>query len=510
MRESARETVSSGSLASASLPLTEARLELGGLTLEAGREAHRRFELRRHLRFREEIEPGYVLRSTAEATAEKRISAGLLSAEELFEIGRILFEHEYDFDDGLGSGATRAGRANPFRRVHTGRFGGPETTTCASCHWRGGPAGAGGLADNSFLYGDGDRIGSADPRNPPPLQGVGVIELLAREMSEELAATRERLVARARTTRHRIEERLSAKGTSFGILAATPDGAVDTSGVEGVDADLVVRPFGWKGTFATVREFVEESLQVHFGIQSEDLIARHARHPDPELVGTDAAADDPDGDGVRSELTSGQLTALVVFLAMQEQPVVRPPEILHEAEPAAKKLNAPTATVFTDDWTRGRGLFHDIGCASCHTPRLVLRDPVFRTRSEATGELLEIDLSRNGERPRLEHDAELGGYPVWLFSDLKRHDLGTTNASRHADHGVDPRHYLTRRLWGLASSAPYMYDGEAAWIDHAIDAHDGEASWARSAFTQHTDGERAALRVYLLSLRRERRLVVPG
>jgi CxxC motif-containing protein (DUF1111 family) len=157
---------------------------------------------------------------------------------------------------------------------------------------------------------------------------------------------------------------------------------------------------------------------------------------------------------------------------------------------------------------RGRGLFHDIGCASCHTPRLVLRDPVFRTRSEATGEVVEIDLSRHGKRPRLEYDAELGGYPVWLFSDLKRHDLGVTNASRHVDHGVDPRHYLTRRLWGLASSAPYMYDGEAAWIDHAIDAHDGEASWARSAFTQLTDGERAALRVYLLSLRRERRLVV--
>ena len=43
--------------------------------------------------------------------------------------------------------------------------------------------------------------------------------------------------------------------------------------VEGIDADLVVKPFGWKGTFATLREFVGESLQAHDRVQYVVVIA---------------------------------------------------------------------------------------------------------------------------------------------------------------------------------------------------------------------------------------------
>jgi CxxC motif-containing protein (DUF1111 family) len=225
-------------------------------------------------------------------------------------------------------------------------------------------------------------------------------------------------------------------------------------------------------------------------------------------VGSGSDPEDPDGDGVRRELTSGQLTALVSFLAMQETPVIRAPRTLHEFEPAAENLGPPTAAVFLEEWAEGRELFDKLGCAGCHTPMLVLEDPVFRTRSEVTGKVLEIDLSRQGERPRLRYDPRVNGYPVWLFSDMKRHDLGHENAARHRDHGVEPRHYLTRRLWGLATSPPYMYDGEAAWIDAAIEAHGGDAIGARAAFHALEHREKGALRVYLLSLTRERRLTV--
>lgn len=483
--------------------------EPGGLSLEAAREAHRRAELRRHLMFLEAARPGHLIRSTAERVPQERIDRGEIGPRELHEVGRLLFEHEYGFADGLGNGASRETPSrSPFRRVHAGRFGGPDTNTCASCHWRGGLAGAGGLPDQSFLYGDGDRIDSADARNPPALQGAGVAQALAREMSAELLEIRARLEAEARRSGRPAEGELAAKGIRFGVLRVAPDGTVDPSGLEGVDADLVIKPFGWKGTTATLREFVAESLQIHFGIQCEDLVVRHRRFPDPELAGAGPDGD-PDGDGVKRELTSGQLTALESFLAMLELPVVRPPEPLHDFEPAAPGLLAPTATLFLDEWTRGRHLFRDLGCASCHTPMLVLEDPVFRTRSEVTGGILEIDLSRHGDRPGLEYDHDLGGYPVWLFSDLKRHDLGEENAARHVERGVAPRVYLTRRLWGLAGSPPYMYDGRAPWLDHAIAAHGGEASVSRGAFDALEHEDRAALRVYLLSLQREMRLVVP-
>jgi CxxC motif-containing protein (DUF1111 family) len=112
-------------------------------------------------------------------------------------------------------------------------------------------------------------------------------------------------------------------------------------------------------------------------------------------------------------------------------------------------------------------------------------------------------------RPGLTYDPELGGYPIWLFSDLKRHDLGAENASRHVDHGVPRQQYLTRRLWGLASSSPYFYDGRAPSLDHAIEAHRGEAEEARKTFQALTREDQGALRVFLLSLTRERRLIVP-
>ena len=471
------------------------------LTVDAAREAHRWAELRRHVRFNEAVAPGYLLQRTAGVVAQERIDAGQVCFRTLYEAGRLIFEHEYSFADGLGDGESRDA-ASPFLRVHTGRYGGPETTSCTSCHWRGGVAGAGALQDNSFIQGDGDLVTSADARNPPPLHGAGVVQALAREMSQELGQIRDQLVRRARDERRAVEGRLVAKGVDFGVLRVSASGGIDSTGIEGIDPDLVIRPFGWKGTVATLREFVIESLQVHFGIQSEDLVARHRREPDPELVGPGTDPDDPDNDGKTAELTAGQLTALISFLAVQELPENRTPD----------RMRDPVTGILVDfpaEWTKGQDLFQSVGCVSCHRTMMVLEDPIFRTTSEVTGKTIEIDLSAQAEQPRLVYDPELGGYPVWLFSDLKRHDMGPRNASRHEDHGVSRRHYLTRRLWGLAHSAPYFHDGRAATFDHAIAAHDGEAAFARDAFAALSAADQSSLRVYLMSLRRARRPVVP-
>ncbi len=484
-----------------------------GIGLDAAREAQRQSALRQHLRILESVKPRWLLDSTARIVTAERIAAGDFSPAELYEVGRLIFEHDTTFADGLGGARARAvaeeGRESPFHRVHEGRFGGPDTTSCGSCHWRGGPAGAGGLQDNSFLFGDGDRISTADARNPPSLQGVGPVQALAVEMSAELQAARDEIVRRARSEGRAVEGPISAKGVSFGILRAAADGGLDFTRVEGVDRDLVIKPFGWKGTFATVRGFVQESLQVHFGMQAEEIVEQNRIQPDPELLGRGANPRDPDGDGVERELTEGQVTALVAYLAMQEMPVVKPPETLHHSQPRAPNLIAPTATVFTPRWTRGRELFHAIGCATCHVPMLPLKDPTFRTRGGVSGATTQIDLSRHGESPRIERDPLLDAYPLWLFSDLKRHDMGRESASLHEDHGVPVQQYLTRRLWGLASSPPYFYDGHAPWFDHAIQAHGGEAAASRNAFIALGREEKGAVRLYLLSLRRERRVVVP-
>ena len=111
--------------------------------------------------------------------------------------------------------------------------------------------------------------------------------------------------------------------------------------------------------------------------------------------------------------------------------------------------------------------------------------------------------------PALRYDPSLGGYPVWLFSDLKRHDMGEANAARHVQRGVAPREYLTPRLWGVADSAPYLHDGRAPSFDYAIAGHDGEGAAARAAFNAVPWEERGPLRVYLMGLRRAPRVFIP-
>ena len=470
------------------------------LSLEAAREALRLAERRHELRFREAAAPGSFLREMHSALDAKRIAAGEICLAELADRGQLLFEHEYNFPDGLGGGRSATAPAGPFRRVHQGLFGGPETISCPSCHWVGGPNGAGAETDNVFLQGDGERTRSGDERNPPALVALGVVQALAREMSRDLHKERDDVVREAVRAGAAREAHLMTKGVDFGVLRATPKGEVDVSGIRGVDADLVVKPFGWKGTAADFADFASEALQQHMGIQSERLLATGSR----ELIGDGNDPADPDGDGVRGELGRGPFAAMMAHLALLELPIVEPLIQNRQLPPAAQKLLPPTTTSFADDFQRGREQFRTLGCAGCHVPMLVLESPVVVVEG-----MPPIDLSREMRRPALTYDPALHGYPVWLFSDLKRHDMGTGNAAQHVQRGVALNEYLTPRLWGVADSAPYLHDGRAPSFDYAIAGHDGEGAAARAAFAALPFEEKGPLRVYLMSLRRVPRVVVP-
>ena len=202
---------------------------------------------------------------------------------------------------------------------------------------------------------------------------------------------------------------------------------------------------------------------------------------------------DPDGDGIRDEVSEGQLTALTVFLAMQEIPQVGMPQ---RAEIAAL-------------WSDGQKRFADIGCARCHTPSLPLESTVYELQSRTAGRKLRIDLARHGATPRIATPATGGGYRVYLFSDLKRHVMGPRLRQQRGYRGVSPSEFITPPLWGIARSGPYMHDGRAPTLQRAILEHDGEATDARDAYEKLGDRERAPIRIYLMSMTRERRLVAP-
>jgi hypothetical protein len=470
------------------------------LSREAALEAQRAAARRHELRLREAAAPGSFLREMHAALDATRVAGGQVCPGELADLGELLFEHEYGFADGLGGGDGARAPAGPFRRVHRGAFGGPETISCPSCHWIGGPNGGGAETDTAFLDGDGERTTSGDERNPPALVGLGVVQALAREMSRDLQEQRADLVREAARAGIARETRLTTKGVDFGVLRAAPTGEIDASGLRGIDDDLVVKPFGWKGTHATFSDFAAEALQMHIGIQSDVLLARGSR----ELVGDGTDPADPDGDGIRGEVGRGPFAAMMLHLALLELPIVEPLIQDQRLAPPAQALLPPTTTSFADDFQRGRRTFHELGCAGCHVPMLVLRSPVLEVEG-----LPPIDLAQQMRQPGLRYEPSLGGYPVWLFSDLKRHDMGRANAAQHVQRGVALQDYLTPRLWGVADSAPYLHDGRAPSFDYAIAGHDGEGAAARAAFEALPLTDRSPLRVYLMSLRRVPRVIVP-
>jgi len=488
--------------------------------MEAAREAYREAERRHEMRLREAASPGSFLRNSGRAARSRRpdeasfVNSGTgtdspfgksvpvpdLCLSDLEETGELLFQHEFGFADGLGGGDPARAAKGPFRRVHEGEFGGPETISCTSCHWVGGPNGAGAETDNAFLMGDGKAPGSGDARNPQALVALGLVEALAREMTGDLHKLRDDLVRDAAAAGEAREVRLEAKGIDFGVLRVNAKGEVDASGIDGIDEDLVVKPFGWKGTRPDIASFSTEALQVHLGIQDDALVA--AGPSDAAGRGKDAA--DPDGDGVRDEFGRGALAALTVHLALLEMPIIEPLIQDRALAPAATALLAPTTTSFVDDFVRGREQFHKLGCASCHRPMLLLRDATVNIDG-----LPPIDAAREMRRPAPVYDETLGGYPVWLFSDLKRHDMGPANAAQHVQRGVARERYLTPRLWGVADSGPYLHDGRAPSFDYAIAGHDGEGAAARAAYAAASNEEKAALRVYLMSMRRTPRVTIP-
>ncbi len=426
-----------------------------------------------------------------------------LSVDALFVVGDELFGYPFRPENGWGAGG--ADRAAPgytprIRHVHRGESGGPDAFGCFSCHSKGGPDGAGTNTQNAFMRGDGERTVGADQRNPPHVLGMGPIACLAREMSGELRTESDAARARAAREGRRIEAPLVTKGVSFGRIAAEPDGTVDTSRVEGVDGDLTVRPFGWKGHQATLRGIAEESLHLHQGLISNRIqFAIRDGKIGAGPYGTGPWYD-VDGDGVSVEIQPGMLSTVVGYLAQLEVPTMRPPR-----DPG-----------LLDAWAAGRIRFEQIGCAGCHVPTLELKDTKLDAREDPDDPdpkrpAYVIDVAKDGDGPKIEpkYAGPTTPYLVHLFSDLKRHDMGPGLATPAPQGAIPAQVFLTRPLWGLAETAPYLHDGRAPTVHDAIVLHGGEATPARDAYLALDDAGRAAVRVFLTSLAREPKLFVP-
>jgi CxxC motif-containing protein (DUF1111 family) len=433
--------------------------------------------------------------------------------DDVFLDGDDAFTFAFDRAFGAGRAPVRSDDVDvppSPQPVHDG-VGGLDGSSCRACHFVGGPDGAGTSTQRARLRGDGNSTMTGVLRDAPHVMGLGPVAILAGEMSQTLRAIRDEAIATAATTDRDVAFPLVAKGVSFGTLIAKPGGILDERAVDGISSDLIVRPFGHKGRHADLVELVDEALLVHHGIQTASQLVREGA--------TDRA--DPDGDGViapliwrdesaGAEASAAQSVLLASYLAVLGVPEVQP----------------PTAPDLLVRWAQGRTLLDSVGCTLCHVEQLPMASDSLILAAAAADDdwddrlAMTIPLSRAQRAPQaVRTDFAPGGAapgqtPVFLYSDLKRHDLGPALADEVDEPlpapvaAVPASQWLTRPLWGVADTAPYLHDGRAGTLHEAIVLHGGEAAGSRDAYLLLDDDDRAALRVFLLSLTRQPTVVI--
>ncbi|MBI5503279.1 MAG: hypothetical protein HY899_00645 [Deltaproteobacteria bacterium] len=422
------------------------------------------------------------------------IAAGRLSFAQIFQAGRKLFVAKFNVLDGQGRPAA-TGNGVPTLRDPSHdqgflRTSGPDANSCAGCHNEPRAGGGGDFVANVFVLAQVRDpvtfdVREADERNTLGMFGSGAIELLGREMTDDLVAIRAAAITAAAAASD-ITRTLVTKGVSFGRITARADGSVNTSEVQGVDADLIVKPFHQKGVVRSIREFTVNAMNHHHGMQAVERFG-------VERTGTA----DFDQDAVADELSIGDITATTIFQAAMATPV----QILPK-DPVRKKAAL-----------RGGALFETIGCASCHKPSLVLENPEFcepyarnppGTFNDTTKSYC-FDLTRDGETPLLGRGRGNTAV-VRAYTDLKRHVICDAEHPVYCNEtlvqgGVPTDQFLTRKLWDAGSSAPYGHRGDLTMLTEAVLAHGGEADGIRANFETLAAGDQAAVIEFLESLR---------
>jgi CxxC motif-containing protein (DUF1111 family) len=239
----------------------------------------------------------------------------------------------------------------------------------------------------------------------------------------------------------------------LGLLEAVPDQALaaladpddaDGDGVSG-RINLVWDPerqamasgrFGHKATVATLREQAAGAFATDMGLSNK-------RFPEP--------------DGMR-DVADEQFEQTLFFVSTIAVPAAAPRD-------ATARL--------------GRGLFDDLGCATCHVPTLVTGDAAI---------------------PQLAHQT------IHPYTDLLLHDVGDLLTDARRDFLAAGVEWRTPPLWGLgvvqtvAPDASFLHDGRARTFAEAILWHGGEARAAREAFRLASKQQRDALIGFLQTL----------
>lgn len=210
--------------------------------------------------------------------------------------------------------------------------------------------------------------------------------------------------------------------------------------VTGADGRKAVGRFGWKASFATLREQVADAFVLELGLSTPV-------RPQPFgdcTAEQSACRSMPTGESAAFEgrEISNQMLDLVTTYV--------------RGLPASR----------TPDDAGGARLFAATGCSACHVPTLP------------------------GQ----------GGEPVRAFTDLLLHDMGAGLDGGVGEAGVKPSEWRTAPLADLDprdGKRRYLHDGRAGTLTEAVGWHQGEGAHARRMFEALSETDRQSLIAYL-------------
>jgi CxxC motif-containing protein (DUF1111 family) len=221
------------------------------------------------------------------------------------------------------------------------------------------------------------------------------------------------------------------------------DGAVP--GRARVLPDGRVGKFGWKAQFASLEEFVASACANELGLGNPKM-----EQAMPRVRGFALKE-------VERDLTQGQFRALVAFV----DTLPRPSQVLPADLDGRRRAE------------RGKSVFSEVGCASCHVP-------------------------------------DVGGV-AGVYSDFLLHRLNDRTVGRSGyretppvplpEEEPQPEEWKTPPLWGVADSAPYFHDGGSPTLEAAIARHHGDAEGVMLRYEQLTPPDRASLMSFLRTLK---------
>lgn len=217
--------------------------------------------------------------------------------------------------------------------------------------------------------------------------------------------------------------------------------------------------FGWKAGNPTIRQQSGEAFNGDIGISNP--------------VATDPAGDCTPAQTACKAGPHGS--------SPQYDNLEAGPDVLDLVTHYSRNLAVPARRDVSDKVVlRGKRVFYESGCASCHIPKHITRtDP---------------------DRP--EHSHQL----IWPYTDLLLHDMGDGLADHRPEGIADGREWRTPPLWGIGLTATvsghtfFLHDGRARNLLEAILWHGGEAEAAKQKVSDLTAEKRNALIRFLESL----------